>query len=42
MRVSNLAKDLVAKMLEKNQDLRIGINEVLNHEWFNLFEAQLN
>ena len=42
MRVSNLAKDLVARMLEKNQETRIAIDDILKHEWFKLFDDQLN
>ena len=31
--ISNQAKDLVSLMLEKSQDKRITIEEVLEHEW---------
>ena len=32
--VSDECKDLLLKVLEKDQDARLGINEVLQHPWF--------
>jgi len=33
-RVSNAAKDLVSRLLDKNQETRIVIKDILKHEWF--------
>lgn len=33
-KVSNLAKDLVSRLLDKNQETRIRMPEILKHEWF--------
>ena len=34
LKVSNQAKDLVSLMLQRNEEMRIVPEEILNHEWF--------
>lgn len=36
--VSNNAKDIVKKLLEKNRQKRIPLEDTLKHEWFNSFK----
>lgn len=33
-KVSNLAKDLVSRMLDKKKETRASMEEILKHEWF--------
>ena len=41
-KISEKAKDLVSKMLEKDPKDRITTKDALNHSWFNQSEAEIN
>ena len=41
-RISHQAKDIVAKLLNKNPHERISAAEALQHEWFNQDEKEMN
>ena len=40
MKVTNIAKDLISRLLEKNQEIRIGMNEILQHQWFTMYDER--
>jgi calcium-dependent protein kinase len=41
-RISNQAKDLVNRMLDKNPETRPSVDQVLQHDWITQYAATLN
>ena len=40
--VSQAAKDLVLQLLEKKAVMRLGVDQILSHPWFNIIKAPVN